>query len=82
MLQGQVAMDAAEDKLFPRFFAKRNKHDVPVQGMIFTSILVTGLLLLTSSPDLIKQFDFIILLAVYRVSCPVSLYCNGGIHYC
>jgi len=64
MLQGQVAMDAAEDKLFPRFFAKRNKHDVPVQGMIFTSILVTGLLLLTSSPDLIKQFDFIILLAV------------------
>jgi APA family basic amino acid/polyamine antiporter len=64
LLQGQVAMAAADDKLFPAIFAKRNKIGVPVWGLVITSLLLTMLLLLTTSPDLIKQFEFIILIAV------------------
>lgn len=64
LLQGQVAMAAADDKLFPAIFAKRNKAGVPVWGLVITSSLLSILLLLTASPQLIKQFEFIILLAV------------------
>lgn len=64
LLQGQVAMAAAEDDLFPRIFAKRNHHQVPAIGLIITSILITLLLLLTLTNSLIKQFQVIIMLAV------------------
>ena len=40
LLQGQVAMAAADDKLFPKMFAQRNKHHVPAKGLIITSIFI------------------------------------------
>ncbi len=64
LLQGQVAMAAANDQLFPPLFAKLNKNDVPAKGIVITSLLITILLLLTTSKDLIQQFNIIILLAV------------------
>ncbi len=64
LLQAQVPMAAAKDHLFPKFFAKRNKRGVPVYGLIFTSMLITGLLFLTADEHLVKQFELIILLAV------------------
>lgn len=63
LLQGQVPMAAADDRLFLKVFAHKNKHGVPAYGLIITSILITLLLLLTSSPDLVKQYKFIILIA-------------------
>ena len=64
LLQAQVPMAAARDHLFPKFFAKRTSRGVPIYGLIFTSFLITGLLLLTSDERLVKQFEMIILLAV------------------
>ena len=65
LLQGQIALGAAEDGLFPfaKFFAKKNKNDVPANATIVTSVLISFLLLGTMSPNLVDQFDFIILLA-------------------
>lgn len=64
LLQGQVAMAAADDQLFPSLFSKRNKRHVPAEGMVITSLLITLLLLLTASNNLVEQFNIIILLAV------------------
>jgi len=63
LLQGQVPMAAADDHFFPKIFGKRNKDGTPVLGLVMTSILITGLLLFTMSPNLNDQFQFIILIA-------------------
>jgi len=63
LLQGQIPMVAADDNLFPKIFAKRNKDGIPVNSLLITSALITLLLLLTSSPNLINQFKIIILIA-------------------
>ena len=63
LLQGQISMAMAENKLFPQLFAKKNMRGVPAKGMIATSILISLILLLTSDSNLIHQFDTIILIA-------------------
>jgi len=67
LIQGQMPMAAAEDKLFPKFFATRNKHDVPAQGIIASSMIVSLMLLVTTSPSLNDQFQLLIMSAT--VSC-------------
>ncbi|WP_298770008.1 amino acid permease [uncultured Shewanella sp.] len=64
LLQGQIPMNAAEDRLFPTLFAKRNRHDIPANAVILTSVFISLLLLLTISPSLVKQFEIVILIAV------------------
>lgn len=64
LLQGQIPLAAAQDNLFPKKFAKVSSFGTPAFGLIFTSVLVTGLLFLTIDKGLIEQFKFIILLAV------------------
>lgn len=61
LIQGQITMAIAEDNLFPKIFAKRNRFNVPALGIIIGSILITGLLLLASAPNLVDEFQFIIL---------------------
>ena len=63
LLETQVAMAAADDGLFPKVFAVRNKHNVPVWGIIITSLLISLLLILSSSMNVIKQFEIFILSA-------------------
>lgn len=63
LLQGQIPMAAADDKLFPPLFSERNQHDVPAKGLMLSSSLITLLLLMTTSENLVKQFEMIILLA-------------------
>jgi APA family basic amino acid/polyamine antiporter len=63
LLQGQIPLAAARDKLFPPIFLKENAQKVPVAGLIISSSLMTGLLLLTLNQNLILQFTFIIVLA-------------------
>ncbi len=63
LLQGQVPMAAADDNLFLRIFSRRNRNGVPAHGLIITSVLISVLLFLTLSPDLVKQFKVIILMA-------------------
>jgi len=63
LLQGQIPLAAARDKLFPKSFAKESRYGTPIVGLIVSSILITLLLLLTLNESLVQQFTFIILLA-------------------
>jgi len=63
LIQGQIPMAAADDHLFLKVFAHRNKKGVPSYALIITAILISLLLLLTVSPDLVKQYKLIILIA-------------------
>lgn len=70
LLASQVAMAAAHDSLFPSIFGIKNKYDVPVYGIIITTSLVSLLLILTSSLELIEQFEVFILSATTLVVIP------------
>lgn len=65
LLQGQVPMAASEDKLFPSIFAKCNRANVPVIGIVITSILTSILLLSTSTTNLVQRFHIFVLTATF-----------------
>jgi basic amino acid/polyamine antiporter, APA family len=73
LLQGQIPLAAAQDKLFPLFFEKRSANGTPVVGLVISSVLITLLLLLTLSQSLVKQFTIIILLATLASLIPYFL---------
>lgn len=63
LLQGQIPFAAAKDGSFPAIFAKCNRAGIPVTGIVITSILMSLLLILIQSFDLVKQFEILILIA-------------------
>jgi len=63
MLQGQIPLAAAKDRLFPRLFNRTNKKGSPATALIVSAILISILLLLTLSPNLVQQFRTTILIA-------------------
>ena len=63
LVQGQIVFAAARDNLFPRYFAKLSKHDVPISGQLFSCLVITVYLILTIEPVLLKQFNNIALFA-------------------
>ncbi len=68
LLASQVAMATAEDNLFPKIFAKKNKFDVPMHGIIITAILSSILLISTAELPLAKEFEVFILAATTLTS--------------
>ncbi|MDA7742501.1 amino acid permease, partial [Francisellaceae bacterium] len=64
MMTAVVSQSMAETKLFPKIFAKQNKHGSPVYGLILQAVFITVLLLFTMSPSLVDQFNLLILIAV------------------
>jgi basic amino acid/polyamine antiporter, APA family len=73
LLQGQIPLAAAQDKLFPRVFEKRSANGTPVVGLIVSSLLITLLLLMTLSASLVHQFTVILLLATLASLIPYFL---------
>lgn len=63
LLQGQIPMAAGKDKLFPKIFQKINKRGVPAIGLVISSLLISIVLLLTISKNLVDQFKVTILVA-------------------
>lgn len=70
MVQAQVPMAAAKDKLFPAIFGKTTRHGIPAFGLMISSTLITILLIMSQSQNLVEQFTFIILLATMVVLIP------------
>lgn len=70
LMQGQVPLAAANDKLFPAFFAKLNQQGSPAPGIILSSILVSFLMAMNYSKSFIKAFEFMMLLATLTVLVP------------
>lgn len=64
LLQGQIVYAAARDHYFPKAFSRLSKHDVPIAGQLFSTGVISALLLVTMQHSLLKQFDHVALLAV------------------
>lgn len=77
MVQAQVPMAAAQDGLFPAIFGKTTRKGIPALGLVISSILISILLVLSQSANLVEQFTFIILLATLAVLVPYA-YCTIG----
>ena len=73
LLQGRAALGAAQDGLFPKQFARVDrKRGTPVFGLVISSVLITGLLLLNlrSSGTLVETFTDIIIIATLTALVP------------
>lgn len=69
----QVFKSSADTGYFVPIFAKANKAGTPIVGMLILLALQTALALLTISPDLTKQFDTLVNLAVVTNLVPYIL---------
>jgi APA family basic amino acid/polyamine antiporter len=72
LLQGQVPMAAARDKLFPAAFARTTRNGAPVVGLVISSVLVTVLMGMNYTASLVDQFTFVILLATLTTLVPYA----------
>jgi APA family basic amino acid/polyamine antiporter len=64
LLQGQIPEAMAKEGLFPKLFAKVTKNNTPVFGLIFSSILVSILLIFNMNSCLIEIFKLVVLVGV------------------
>jgi putrescine:ornithine antiporter len=60
----QTAKAAADERMFPAFFAKVNSMGAPITGMVIMGVVQSLMALSTISPDLSKQFSALVNLAV------------------
>ncbi|HEU5380976.1 MAG TPA: amino acid permease [Ktedonobacteraceae bacterium] len=74
LIQGQVPLAAAQDRLFPAIFGKLSRRGVPWFGVVISSTLVTLLLIFnySGSNSLVQIFNFIILLATLTTLIPYA----------
>jgi APA family basic amino acid/polyamine antiporter len=70
LLQGQWPLAAARDNLFPKVFSQTTRKDIPVKGLVLSSVFVTALVLTNYTRGLVEQFTFIILLATLATLVP------------
>ena len=60
----QTAKAAADERMFPAFFAKVTSMGAPIIGMVIMGVVQSLMALSTISPDLSKQFSALVNLAV------------------
>jgi APA family basic amino acid/polyamine antiporter len=72
LLQGQVPLAAARDRLFPSVFGRTTRNGTPVFGLVLSSVLVTVLMGMNYTKSLVDQFTFIILLATLTTLVPYA----------
>ncbi|MGI4850395.1 MAG: amino acid permease [Janthinobacterium lividum] len=70
LLQGQVPYAAAQDHLFPKIFARLSNRGLPVFGLVFSSILISILLIFNYEAGLVDQFNFIVTLTTFAILQP------------
>lgn len=79
LIQGLIPHAMVKDGLFPKVFGKENKYGTPYLGIVISSCLATGVLLLRYTDSLIELFSFMMNLSTLSVLTPylfsiVSLY--------
>lgn len=70
LIQGQIPLAAAKDRLFPPIFKKENKRGMPGIGIAISSILVSLLMVMNFTRGLAAAFKFMILLSTLTVLVP------------
>jgi basic amino acid/polyamine antiporter, APA family len=74
LISGQFAQAAARDRLFPQPFARESARGTPVFGLVFSSLVVTLLVLMSySRSGLVDMFNVIILIATFFSLVPYML---------
>ncbi|HEX8060114.1 MAG TPA: amino acid permease, partial [Cyclobacteriaceae bacterium] len=63
LIQGQVPMAAARDKLFPPWFASKNKKGMPVTSIVVSSVLISVMMAMNFSRSLADTYKYMILLS-------------------
>lgn len=61
LLQGQIPMAAARDRIFPTVFKRQNKRGLPVFSLVISSVLISLLCLMNFSRSLTRTYEFMIL---------------------
>ena len=72
LLQGQIPLAAARDRLFPEAFGRVSKFNTPAFALVFSSILASILMVMNYNKSLVQQFTFIILLATLNTLVPYT----------
>lgn len=70
LVQGQVPMAAAQDKLFPSIFGHTSKQGIPVFALVISSVLMSFILMANYQMALVKQFEFIVKLTTFSIMLP------------
>lgn len=70
LLQGQMPMAAARDRLFPEIFKKENKKGTPAMGVIISSVLISALMMMNFTKGLTDTFTFMVLLTNVAILVP------------
>jgi len=70
LMQGQIPMSAANDKLFPKVFGRLNANGSPAMGIVMSSVLASLLMALNYSKTLVDAFTFMIMLSTLSVLTP------------
>ena len=78
LMQGRIPMAAAADGLFPKIFGKRNVNGSPMRGIVLSSILASGLMMLNFSKGFVGAFTFMIMLSTLSCLIPY-LFSAGGL---
>lgn len=73
LLQGRVPYAAARDAIFPAAFGRLSPRGTPATALVLSSAIVTALLLMNASEALVRQFEFLILLATLTALFPYAL---------
>ena len=63
LIQSQVPMAAARDKLLPSIFAKTSGDGTPIAALLITGVIMSVVLWMNYSKSLVEQFTFLITLA-------------------
>lgn len=73
LLQGQIPMAAAKNDIFPKIFRKTSKNNIPIYGLVISSILATVLIFMNSTRGLVEMFTFIVMMATFSTLLPYLL---------
>jgi len=73
LMQGQVPMTAAKDKLFPKILSDKNNEGVSKEALIISSIIVTLLVAANYHDGLVKFFTFAIMVSTLGIFMPYIL---------
>lgn len=70
LLQGQLPMAAAQEKLFPPSFKRLSNKGIPIAGLLIASVLASILVGFNYSKGLVQMFTFIIKLSTLSCLLP------------
>jgi APA family basic amino acid/polyamine antiporter len=70
LLSGQMTLAIAKDGLFPQAFAHRSGRNVPLVGLVVSSVLATGLIFMNYTRGFVALYTFIILIATLTTLVP------------